>query len=192
MRVEPRAASAWQSEAQPSTALAERNGRARSPIVIAQLLKSVDFERALRTRSQALTEHFAMHHLNDFPRAPLKYAPGSQASHLSTVAPPPVSAAVNDLNGREVRVGVCGLWWGAVVPKRHARRSVTRTLLKRQIREFVNHSGAAMPGGLCVVRLRAPFDRGVFSSAASRELKKAVRTELKQLMRHAFPAAAFV
>lgn len=192
MRVEPKAASAWRSEAQLSIALAEPSDRARSPLVNAQLLKSVDFERVLRARSLALTEHFAMHYLDDFPRAPLKYVPGSSTTHLSTIASHRLPAPVNDLHRRDVREAVSGLWWGAVVPKRHARRSVTRTLLKRQIRELVNHGGAAMPGGLCVVRLRAPFDRGVFSSAASRELKVAARTELEQLLRHAFPAAAGV
>ena len=29
---------------------------------------------------------------------------------------------------------LAGVWLGAVVPKRHARRSVTRVLIKRQIR----------------------------------------------------------
>ena len=75
------------------------------------------------------------------------------------------------------------LWLGAVVPKRHARRSVTRTLLKRQIRGVVSGHAASMPSGIWVVRLRAPFDRGRFVSAASNELKLAARTELDLLMR---------
>lgn len=75
-----------------------------------------------------------------------------------------------------------GHWWGAVVPKRHARRAVTRTLLKRQIRVAAEGEGLALPGGLWVVRLRAPFDRRTFPSAASDALKAAAQTELRALM----------
>ncbi len=74
------------------------------------------------------------------------------------------------------------VWLGAVVPKRHARRSVTRTLLKRQIRAVVTGHAASLAGGLWVVRLRAPFDRARFVSAASDELKAVARAELEHLM----------
>ena len=75
------------------------------------------------------------------------------------------------------------LWLGAVVPKRHARRAVTRALLKRQIRCAISQYADAMPAGLWVVRLRAPFERAVFTSAASEPLKRAARAELEQLLR---------
>ena len=52
-----------------------------------------------------------------------------------------------------------GLWLGCVVPKRHARRAVTRSLLKRQIRGAFDRHAAALAGGLWLVRLRAPFRR---------------------------------
>lgn len=74
------------------------------------------------------------------------------------------------------------VWLGAVVPKRHARRSVTRTLLKRQIRSVMTGRVAGLAKGLWVVRLRAPFDRGQFISAASDELKRAARAELESLI----------
>jgi ribonuclease P protein component len=74
------------------------------------------------------------------------------------------------------------IWLGAVVPKRHARRSVTRTLLKRQIRTLVTGHADALARGLWVIRLRAPFDRSVFPSAASDALKCAARDELEQLL----------
>ncbi|HKX40347.1 MAG TPA: ribonuclease P protein component [Burkholderiaceae bacterium] len=73
-----------------------------------------------------------------------------------------------------------------VVPKRHARRAVTRTLLKRQIRSAAQRHAAALAPGLWVVRLRAPFDRAQFASAASEPLKRAARAELDAL----FDAAA--
>lgn len=74
-----------------------------------------------------------------------------------------------------------GCWLGMVVPKRHARRAVTRTLLKRQIRAAFA-AAAGMPPGLWVVRLRSPFDRQKFPSAASDALRQAARDELAQLL----------
>jgi ribonuclease P protein component len=79
-------------------------------------------------------------------------------------------------------------WLGLVVPKRHARRAVTRTLLKRQIRSALAEGEAMLPVGLWVVRLRAPFDRSVFPSAASQALRRVARQELAGLVRR--PAAA--
>ena len=79
-------------------------------------------------------------------------------------------------------VVVSGVWLGAVVPKRHARRAVTRSLLKRQIRAAVGaHSGSMAPG-LWVVRLRCGFDRAAFPSAASAALEHAARDELDRLL----------
>lgn len=77
------------------------------------------------------------------------------------------------------------VWLGAVVPKRHARRAVTRNLLKRQIRAAVERHAAGLAPGLWVVRLRAPFDRTAFPSAASEALRHAVRVELDRLLARA-------
>lgn len=72
------------------------------------------------------------------------------------------------------------------MPKRHARRAVTRSLLKRQIRAAALRRDASGPAplrpGLWVVRLRAPFDRRAFDSAASPTLSNAARTELDELL----------
>jgi ribonuclease P protein component len=73
-------------------------------------------------------------------------------------------------------------WLGTVVPKRHARRSVTRSLLKRQIRAAMARHADALPPGLWLVRLRAPFVVAQFPSAASSALSAAVRVELDQLL----------
>jgi ribonuclease P protein component len=54
---------------------------------------------------------------------------------------------------------------------------VTRTLLKRQIRSAASAQAGLVPG-LWVVRLRAPFDRVAFPSAASDALKVCAGTEL--------------
>ena len=75
-----------------------------------------------------------------------------------------------------------------VVPKRHAKRSVTRSLIKRQIRVAVQTVGETPPSmvalrpGLWVVRLRAPIDRKRFPSAASEALRSAMHDELAQIM----------
>jgi ribonuclease P protein component len=74
-----------------------------------------------------------------------------------------------------------GLWLGYVVPKRHARRSVTRSLLKRQVRGAFAHHAGLLPSGLWLVRLRAPFAITEFVSARSRALAQAARSELDSL-----------
>jgi len=78
-----------------------------------------------------------------------------------------------------------GLWLGTVVPKRHAKRAVTRTLLKRQVRAAVAHHAGRLPAGVWVVRLRSPFDRQQFPSAASDALRAAVRAELDTVLQRA-------
>ena len=68
-----------------------------------------------------------------------------------------------------------------MVPKRWARRAVTRNTIKRQIYAVASGFEARMPSGAHVVRLRMGFDRKQFVSATSEALKQAVRAELEQL-----------
>jgi ribonuclease P protein component len=81
------------------------------------------------------------------------------------------------------RVGTC---LGAVIPKRWAKRAVTRNMIKRQIFTLMARSHIDMPppspGVAYVVRLRAEFDKSHFKSASSDLLKVAVRDELVQLV----------
>ena len=72
-------------------------------------------------------------------------------------------------------------WLGAMVPKRWARRSVTRHAIKRQIDAVATGFAPALEQAAHVVRLRAAFDRKEFVSASSEALKAAVRAELQQL-----------
>ena len=153
--------------------------------MIARLLRSVDFERVLRTRTRASSAHFALHHVADHPSAPPKPAPKRPAAELSTDEKPNVISAVDDSLPAVLPAAPAGVWLGAVVPKRHAKRSVTRSLLKRQIRSAVMGFDSRLAGGLWVVRLRAPFDRKTFVSAASEALKRAARDELEQLLANA-------
>lgn len=70
---------------------------------------------------------------------------------------------------------------GAMVPKRWARRAVTRNTIKRQIYAVSHRFADRLPSAAHVVRLRAAFDRKQFISATSDELKATVRQELEQL-----------
>lgn len=72
-------------------------------------------------------------------------------------------------------------WLGAMVPKRWARRAVTRNAIKRQIYNVSAGFDTALPRAAYVVRLRSGFDRKAFPSATSDALKAAVRAELVQL-----------
>ena len=83
-----------------------------------------------------------------------------------------------------------GLWVGAMVPKRWARRAVTRNVIKRQIYCMSAAAEASLPRAAHVVRLRAAFDRQEFRSASSDRLKAAVRAELRLLLERAVAAPA--
>ncbi|RZL86531.1 MAG: ribonuclease P protein component [Variovorax sp.] len=82
------------------------------------------------------------------------------------------------------------VWLGAMVPKRWARRAVTRNAIKRQIYTVSAASEASLPHAAHVVRLRSGFDLKEFVSAASDKLKAAVRAELQQLLERAALARA--
>ena len=72
-----------------------------------------------------------------------------------------------------------------MVPKRWARRAVTRNAIKRQIYNVSERYCDRLPVAAHVVRLRTTFDRQQFISATSERLKLAVRQELEQLFERA-------
>lgn len=72
-------------------------------------------------------------------------------------------------------------WVGVILPKRWARRAVTRNTIRRQIYEIARTRQADMPVAAMVVRLRSEFSRKSFISATSDALKLAVREELLSL-----------
>ena len=74
---------------------------------------------------------------------------------------------------------------GSVVPKRHARRSVTRSLIKRQIRAAVGRHAERLAAGCWVVRLKAPFEAARWPSAASQSLRDNARAELDAILQRA-------
>ena len=142
---------------------------------MARIVKSSDFERVLRIRSRAATVHFAIHHLAGSPV--LAKAAGGK---LSTILDYAGARPVDDLPSGGVSEGPS--WVGAVVPKRHAKRAVTRSLLKRQIYAAAERHRERLSPGLWIVRLRSPFDQAQFSSAASEALRRDAYTELEALL----------
>jgi ribonuclease P protein component len=144
--------------------------------MIGRIVRSADFERVLGKPSRARSGHFAVHHLAASPSQPSKpvKALSTADGELSTGDAQQAHMLVDDSPPE-------GCWLGAVVPKRHAKRAVTRSLLKRQIRTAFDGQ-AQLPPGLWVVRLRAPFDRKQFPSASSDALRAAARVELTQLV----------
>jgi len=68
-----------------------------------------------------------------------------------------------------------------MVPKRWAKRAVTRNAIKREIYTVSNYFESVLPVAAHVVRLRTAFDRTQFVSATSTLLRAAVRQELQGL-----------
>ena len=68
-----------------------------------------------------------------------------------------------------------------MVPKRWARRAVTRNAIRRQIYAVGADRLAALPGAR-LVRQHAVFSLAQFPSATSTALKGAVRAELLELL----------
>lgn len=127
------------------------------------------FQAALAAGTVARTAHFALHRL--------RFA-ATETPHTGPVSSPPVGQA-QALFG--VGADQSGPWLGAMVPKRWARRAVTRNTIKRQIYAVAAGFEPRMAPAAHVVRLRAAFDRKQFISATSDALKAAVRAELQQL-----------
>ena len=82
------------------------------------------------------------------------------------------------------------VWLGAMVPKRWAKRAVTRNAIKRQIYNVGTEFSSGLESRAHLVRLRSGFDRTQFPSATSDALKAAVRSELQQLFARARASAA--
>jgi len=155
-------------------------GRLRRASPLPRLVVSADFERVLALRSRAATAHFAVHHLAAPPSPRRAALIGSPAPKLSTDESPSSPLPVEDFS---VMAPLPVLpWVGSVVPKRQARRAVTRSLIKRQIYAAAERHRDRMAPGLWIVRLRSPFDRAEFASAASSALLRCARAELDRLL----------
>ena len=139
-----------------------------------RLVNKADFECLLATRWWARSAHFAVHHVPVSPQPPAKPTKAAPVEELSTSLASTCPQPVDD--------SPTGLWLGCVVPKRHAKRAVTRNLLKRQVRGAFQRHGDLLPRGLWLVRLRQAFPVAEFVSARSEALLRAARLELDRLL----------
>lgn len=133
------------------------------------------FQAAMAGGTVSRTAHFALH------RLVLDAGASASTPGAAVEGPGPLPP----MQGPQALFAVRGVWLGAMVPKRWARRAVTRNAIKRQIYTVSAAPGVALPRAAHVVRLRAGFDRKVFVSASSDALKAAVRAELQQLLARA-------
>ena len=90
-------------------------------------------------------------------------------------------AALSSATDGRALFPVADAWLGVMLPKRWAKRAVTRNMVKRQIYALAQERLPVLPCAALVVRLRSGFDRKQFVSATSDALKAAVRSELQQL-----------
>ena len=121
---------------------------------VQRLRTRAQFQALLAHRPVARTAHFALH------RLPVPATDGAEAALFGA----PGQA-----------------WLGAMVPKRWARRAVTRNTIRRQIYAVGAERLAALPG-VRLVRQHAGFSLAQFPSATSTALQGAVRAELLELL----------
>lgn len=145
---------------------------------LSALTASARFEAAMGQRPCARSLHFSVHFL---PPAKLSTeAVGGASTPVDDLPSPQSALCASKRDG-----GNAALALGMVVPKRHARRAVTRNLIKRQMRAQVRERLPDLPGGEWVLRLRAGIDRKAYPSAASESLQQILRGELDGLLREA-------
>lgn len=127
-----------------------------------RLRTRAQFQALLGQRPVARTAHFALHRL----RWPQQERPDADDARRA------LTALFDD-------PGIP--WLGAMVPKRWARRAVTRNTIRRQIYALGGEllAGAA---GARLIRQHAAFPKADFPSATSEALRHAVRHELQALL----------
>lgn len=122
-----------------------------------RLKTRAQFDAVLSGVVLARTQHFVLHGCHQ----------AAQSQGLATEKPVFLS-----------RQGAC---IGAMVPKRWARRAVTRNLVKRQIYSLAQNHFPGDQAWAYVVRLRQGFVVKQFPSGASLSLKQVVKEQLVTL-----------
>lgn len=171
MLVAPRAASVWPSKPAHAVPLSagstHRLTDPESSTVVQRLKSRQQFQAVMAGALVAKTPHFALHRVA-------------------------LDAAHESVHENRTLFPVSDAWLGVLLPKRWARRAVTRNAIRRQIYEAAREKAHRLPQAAFVVRLRSEFSRKQFVSATSDALKRAVRAELDQLLDRALlraPAA---
>ena len=142
--------------------------------MIGRLVHTADFQRLLGTKPKSRSAHFAVHYVSARPSLPPKPKGKGVNGELSTTPSDQFSETVDKL--------IVGHWLGVVVPKRHAKCSVTRNAIKRQMRQALCRQEKTLPSGLWLVRLKAPFVRASFISPQSTVLRASAAGELDDML----------
>jgi len=156
------------------------------------LKASIAFQQALKARPCARSAHFTVHYVraaswlesHPKPSRP-KLSTGHQPLPLEPVDNFYLAPPVAQFSSPVIELGM-------VVPKRLARRAVTRNLVKRHIRTAfakAHQCGLIMPG-TWVCKLRQPINKPQFISAKSDLIVQMLREELHELLQCAQYRAA--
>jgi ribonuclease P protein component len=133
---------------------------------VQRLKTRAQYEAAMAGGTISRTAHFVLHRAKfDAPSDPAGSESSSRPQTLFAVRSEP--------------------WMGAVVPKRWARRAVTRNGIKRQIYSLSKEFEPRLATAAHVVRLRSGFAKDEFKSAWSEPLARVVREELQRLFESA-------
>jgi ribonuclease P protein component len=154
---------------------------------VQRLKTRAQFQAVMAGTTVSRTAHFALHRLGlDVPQASIAPESGSERP-ASSESLPTAAASGQGFARPKPLFAVREPWMGALIPKRWAKRAVTRNAIKRQIYSVSLEFEPQLPVAAHVVRLRAGFDRKQYISATSEVLKRAVRGELQQLFARAAP-----
>nr|WP_273473178.1 ribonuclease P protein component [Sphaerotilus sulfidivorans] len=207
MHAAPRAASVWPSDSRDFRSFPGVSGPSESRR-FDRLSGPSRFEAVMAVRPCARTARFMVHHL---PLPLPMPAPIDQVDPVASGMVLPVdksdghaiAPAVDNSVEKSVDESVekvvenlfvpgqsTSLRLGLVVPKRHARRAVTRTLVKNQLRDAMRRHLPHLAPGDWVLRLRAPIDRARFPSARSEALAAELRGEIDRLLADAMRRTA--
>lgn len=157
-----------------------------------QRLKSrAQFQAVLAGTTVAKSGHFVLHRL-ELPVDSLQAS--SSRNELPTTAPQTNASAafVQRIAGQgsPALFDSSNNWLGAMVPKRWAKRAVTRNMIKRRIYSLAisTHRPNTAKGEnvAYVVRLRSAFDPRLYKSATSAPLRLAISQELTGLFAQGF------
>jgi len=152
-----------------------------------RLVHKQGFQALLATPPKWRSTHFAIHHV------PWPVSGADAASRKVVVSD--LSTSHDQIGSQPVDNIVYRWQLGVVVPKRHARRAVTRSMFKRLLRagferrRVAGDSHRGLPPGLWLVRLRAPFAVATYVSADSPALRRAAAAEFDALLQRV-PAQA--
>jgi ribonuclease P protein component len=150
-----------------------------------RLLSSKDFERVLTRSSLVRKGRFALHFLAECPSS---NSPSQrlEVAGVPAITPDSTQAGAASKHANAVFEEPKCVYLGLVVPKRHARRSVMRSLIKRKIRTVFGAAAHRLPRGMWVVRLTKPFSAAEFTSAQSEKLRQTLQLELEAVIEHCF------